>query len=209
MGNVVASTIFCVRNADKVENGDLGRVPVAIGQARNVANSIMSFDNAVGRGAQTAVNAFNSAAKNEALFKYMGKAVNFVGDHINPLICVSSGIKVLNSDDKASAFVTQASALSGMFFVEGMMKKHLQEGIDKTFEKASALDEEKGAGKIAKRAVNFLEKHNLKGKLPKVLYGVTFVVGSCTGYNYGEKLGNAIVNDIKGGEGQKKGAYIA
>jgi len=118
MGNVLASAIFCIRNEDKVKNGDIGRLPVAIGQGRNVVNSIMSFDNAIGKTAKTAVDALEIASKDEALLKYAGKAVNFVGDHINPLICVSSGIKVLTSDDKASAFVTQASALSGMFAVE-------------------------------------------------------------------------------------------
>ena len=197
MGNVLASAIFCIRNEDKVKNGDIGRLPVAIGQGRNVVNSIMSFDNAIGKTAKTAVDALEIASKDEALLKYAGKAVNFVGDHINPLICVSSGIKVLTSDDKASAFVTQASALSGMFAVEHLMKKHLEKGIDKSLEKISSLESDKGFGKVLKNTEKFFEKPNLKGKIPKILYGVLFVIGSCTGYNYAEKSGNFLISKFK------------
>jgi len=203
MSNVIASTLFCIRNTDKVENGDVGRVPVAIGQARNVVNSVMSFDNAIGKTAQTAVDAFNLASKNEALLKYAGKAINSVGENINPLICVSSGFKVLNSDEPASAFVQQSSALAGMFTVEHLMKKHLENGITKSIEKISALKDKKGFEKIFKTAADFIEKHKLQGKLPKALYGALFVVGSCTAYTMGEKFGNLLTSEIKK-EGRKE-----
>jgi len=184
MGNVVSSTIFCIRNTDKVENGDYGRVPVAALQLCNVGKSIMSFDNAV--------------------LKYSGKAINFASDHINPLICVSSGIKVLNLDDKSSALVEQASALSGMFATEALMKKYLQTGIDKSIEQVKKLENKKGFEKTFKNVAEFIGKHKLEGKIPKVLYGVLFVLGSCTGWNEMEKFGKTLTSNIKE-EGRKEG----
>jgi len=206
MGNIVSSTIFCVRNTDKVENGDFGRLPVAIGQARNVVNSVMSFDGALGKTAQGAVDVLSKASKNEALLKYAGKAVNLVGENINPLICLSAGVKVLTSDDKVSTGIQQASALSAMFAVEKFMSKNLEGAIKSSITEIKKLKDKKGLEKTFKNFENFIGKHKLQGKLPKVLYGVLFVLGSCGAYGAGEKLGTLVTSGIKneGGNIDKK-----
>jgi hypothetical protein len=203
MGNAVASTIFCVRNTKKVENGDIGRVPVAIGQARNVVNSIMSCDNAAGKAANAAVDSFNVASKHEKLLKYVGKGVKFMGDNINPLIVAAAGIKVLTSDDKASAVIQQSSSLGAMFAFEGLMKGHLQGTVANALADVNKLRDKKGFEKTFQTVDTVLEKCNLKGKVGKIVYGVAFVVGSCTAYGVGEKFGNVLVDRVK-----KEGAKV-
>src|SRR5574344_907994 len=100
MSNLVSTAIFCGKNFNKTENGDVGRGPVFIGQMRNVINGVSAYDNAAGKTAQTAVNALTKVAQKDKLFEYAGKGLKFLGDNVNPLICVTSGIQILTSDDK-------------------------------------------------------------------------------------------------------------
>src|SRR5574344_1235542 len=109
MSNIVSTIIFCGRNFDKTDNGDIGRAPVAVGQFRNVVNGVTAYDNAIGKTAKTAVNAFDKVAKADKLVDYAGKGVRFLSKNINPLICVSSGIQILNSDDKERTAMVQAT----------------------------------------------------------------------------------------------------
>ena len=203
MGNIVSSTIFCARSTNKVENGDISRLPVAIGQTRNVVNTVMTFDSALGKTAHTAVKALELAAKNDSFLKYVGKGVNFVGDHINPLIIFSAGVKVATADDKTSAAIQQASALSAMFTVEHAMGKYLQKGVDDSIKNIKKLEDKKGFEGIIKSVRGFIEKHKLQGKLSKVIYGVLFVVGSCSAYSVGQKFGTNVANQVRGNKAQK------
>lgn len=186
MGNPIASTIFCVRNTDKVENGDLGRVPVALGQGRNVVNSILALENNVGKKTQTTVDTLKVASKNEALLKYFGKSVNYFGEHVNFLICASAGLKVMTAEDKKSAAIEQTSALTTMFAVEKQMKKHMD-----------SIKDIKGIDRLAAKISEFSKSIGCKNGIPVALKGIFFVTGSVTAYNAGEKFGIIVANKTK------------
>lgn len=181
MSNVFSSAIFCARNTNKAESGDYGRIPVAIGQAKNVMNSIMTLDNTIGKGAKTAVDAFHQVCKSEPILEYIGKGVDLASKHVNSLICISAGLKVYNSDDKLSAAVQQTSALVSMFTVESLMKKYLDE-----------IPKIKGIDKIAQKVLQFSAKTPGAKPIPAIIKGVTFVIGSTAGFMAGEKFGKLL-----------------
>ncbi|MFA7658940.1 MAG: hypothetical protein WCY19_05865 [Candidatus Gastranaerophilaceae bacterium] len=188
MSNVISSAIFCARNVDKAEKQDkIGRWAVAAGQAKKVVDYVSTLDNEVGKGARTAVNALKTYSESEKLLSYAGKAIDFASRKVNPLICVSSGIDILRADDKDSALIKNAAALSSMFAVEHLMKNHLDD-----------IPKIKGIDKIAERVMKFAAKYKIEGKLPAIIHGVAFVVGSCTAYSLGDKFGTMVAGEVNG-----------
>lgn len=181
----VRSLIFCDRSAQKVENGHTGRIPVVLGQAKRVTDYIHTLDNKLGKGTKEAASILRNAAENDKLIEYAGKFVKFAERNVNPLICVSSGIDVLTSDDKKSALVTNATALGSMFTVEHLMKKHLDD-----------IPKIKGIDKIAENIAEYTSKYKFGGKLGRIAHGVAFVAGSCAAYSLGEKFGHLLVGKI-------------
>ena len=182
MSNIVSSAIFCARNVDKTENGQIGRSAVAVGQGAKVVDYVTKLDNTVGKTAKTAVDALQTAAKSEGIFKFAGKAVDFASKNVNPLICVSSGIDVLMSDDKESAIVTNATAVGSMFGAEHLMKNHMDK-----IPKIKCL---KG---VSEKILKFSKETKGAGKLPAIINGTAFVVGSVVAYNAGEKFGKLLL----------------
>lgn len=184
MSNAIASLIFCARNTDKSSHGDLGRVPVAIGQAKNVFDTIKELDNAIGKGAKTAFEAYNKACKTTPILKHLGHGAHYASKHVNSLICLSAGIKVMRAEDKTKAAVEQTGALGGMFAVEHLMKKHLDD-----------VAKIKGIDKIANKVIKFAAENKKFSWIPAVIKGTAFVAGSITAYNTGEKFGKLLMND--------------
>jgi len=187
MSNPISSIIFCARNIDKAENqGKTGRWAVAVGQGKKVADYVTTLDNEIGKTSRTAVDALKTFAKSEKLLAYAGKAVDIASKNVNPLICVSSVIDVVNSDDKQSAIITNTAALGSMFAVEKVMKDHLDD-IPK-LECFKDFSE-----KILKYSK---ETPHMKG-IPAIIHGVAFVAGSVLAYSIGEKLGKSVAKQVK------------
>lgn len=187
MTNALSSAIFCVRNVDKTKHGEIGRSAVAVGQGKKVIDSIMKLDNQLGKGATKAVETvINFSGKSKAL-RTIGKGVKFASEHVNPLICLSSGIKVAMSDDKKTTLIKETGALSGMFLAEKCTKKVLGGILDsKTLtqfcEKGMKAAEAKGYKAIGK----------LIKASPAIVKGGLFVAASISGYNLGLKLAQKI-----------------
>lgn len=179
---VTRSAIFGTRNIEKTEEGHIGKASVAAGQGAKVVDYICTLDNKVGKTTKTAVDALKKVAQNEKLLDYAGKAVNFAAKNINPLICASAGIDVFMSEYKESALVTNATALGAMFAAEHWMKNNLDK-----------LPEKKELKGISEKVMKFARENKCEGKLPGIIHGVAFVVGSCTAYNVGNKFGNLLL----------------
>lgn len=122
MFSAVASGIFAYRNANKTKDGDVGRGAVTVGQTAGLVQEIAKYDGAVANTARSAVSVFSDLAKKNKAFEYAGKATKFAVNNVNPLICVSGGIKTAMSDDKVKTGITEAAALSAMFAGEGLIK---------------------------------------------------------------------------------------
>lgn len=163
----VATGIFAIRNADKTSSENIGRLPVTIGQTASLIKAGAQYNNSVSKTTKTVLNNLKEVAKSDKVFNGLGKVVNFAADNINPLIVASSGLTVALADkeDRKKTIITEACCLAGMFTGEGWMKKNLDK---------------------------YLEKLPVNKKLIPIIKGVTFVVGSITSSNIGEKVGKTV-----------------
>ena len=195
MYSAVASSFFAVRNAKKTENGEVGRSAVALGQTAGVVQEVAKYDGAVANTARSACSVFSDMAKQNKAFEYAGKFTKFAVNNVNPLICVSGGIKTLTSDDKIGTGITEAAALSAMFLGEGLTKKHYEEIINS--KTCKNVTKKLSDSKILKPIAEYLKINKLNGKAGLILKGLTFVIASMSSYAIGEHFGKDIANDVK------------
>lgn len=125
----VATVGFAIRNVDKTTSGDLGRLPVAVGQTVNAIKAGAEYNSFLKRG----VNVVKKVAESDSVFKGISKGVKFVSNNINPLIVVSSGYNVLTAkkEERKKTLFSEAGCIAGMFLGEGWMKKNLNSIIEK------------------------------------------------------------------------------
>lgn len=195
MFSAVASGIFAYRNADKTQNGDVGRGAVTYGQTAGLIQEVAKYDGAIANSARSAVSVFSDLAKQNKAFEYAGKVTQFAVNNVNPLICASGVVKTAMSDDKVKTGITETTALSAMFLGEGMIKKYYEDvASSKTVQDGIKQFSE---SRIGKPIFEYLEKHKLKGKVGAIIKGLTFVAGSMTSYSIGQELGNPIAHRVK------------
>lgn len=166
----VATGIFSIRNAGKTTNGDIGRLPVTIGQSAAVIKAGSQYNNPISKQMNSVLKTCDELAKSDKLFNGISKAVKFASDNVNPLIACSSGIKVLMADDKQSALLTEGGCLAGMFIGEGLAKKHLD---------------------------SILTSLKITGKWAPVVKGLAFVTASIGTSTLGQKIGKEIAQTFK------------
>ena len=166
----VNKLIFACRNVNKTENGEIGRAPVAAAQSINVLNQISKYNKVIAKGTDAAVSVFDNLAQKSKVVDYTVKGVKWATKNVNPLICVSGGVKVLMSDDKTTAAVKEVAALSTMFAGEAVAKKLLPK-------------------LIAKLPVG--------SKAGAIINGLLFVGASIASYSVGEKLGTDLAKEVK------------
>ena len=189
--SAVASGIFAVRNAKRTEDGEVGRSAVALGQTAGVVQEIAKYDGAIANTARSAVSVFSDMAKQNKAFEYAGKFTKFAVNNVNPLICVSGGIKTLMSDDKFKTGVTEVIALSAMFAGEGLTKAY----YDKAINSQTCVNI---LNKLSKaRGLKNIFKHLNNGKVGAIIKGLTFITASITSYNIGEHIGKNVADDLR------------
>ena len=161
----VASVIFSVRNGGKTSAGEIGRLPVTVGQAASVVKAASEYGNPFSRTLKEGLRILNS----DKVVNKLGKVVKFASDNINPLIVVSSGIKVAMADKekRKKTLIAEAGCLAGMFAGEGWMKKNLNK---------------------------YLDQMPINKKWIPILKGIVFVTGSISCSLLGEKIGKKVAN---------------
>lgn len=183
MFSPVASGIFAFRNVGKTESGEIGRAPVAVGQFAGVIKEIGKYDKTIAIGTKNAMQILQDVAGDSRALRYAGKTVDFLSNHINPLICVSSGIKVAMSDDKEKTFKEEAGSLAFMFAGETLISKN----YDKI---ANSKTVTEAIGKMSKSSLfkpmfKSIEKNHWGGKVGAIIKGLTFVTVSIGSSNIG------------------------
>ncbi len=161
-----ASVGFTYTNANKAASGDLGRLPVAIGQAAAVTKSVAQMKNPASQG----LNKVLKIAGTDPVARRLGKIATIASEHVNPLIVASSGFKVLTAskEERKKTFWTEGGCLAGMFIGEGYMKRgHLDNAI-------------------AKLPIN--------AKWKPLVRGLVFIAGSITASTIGQAIGSVIAN---------------
>lgn len=186
MFSAVASSFFAVRNAKKTEDGEVGRSAVALGQTAGVVQEVAKYDGAIANTARSACSVFSDLAKQSKAFEYAGKFTQFAVNNVNPLICVSGGIKTLMSDDKVKTGTIEAAALAAMFAGEGLTKRYYDKAINS--QTCKNLIQKASKAPVLKSLFEYLSKNKLEGKAGMIIKGLTFVTASITSYNAGEKV---------------------
>ncbi len=175
---IVRSTLFGLRNADKVTNtDDKGRILAEIGQFTNALTNTAELDNKLGKGAQAAISAMATASKESSVLRAAGKGATWAAKNVNPLLIGAAGYRVLIADDKGAALKKETLGMASMFFVEGLMKD---------FFKSNLFTNLKGKvkNKYIKAGISILE-------------GILFVCGSIAGSKAGYKLGENLIQNNK------------
>ena len=198
----VRSGILCWRNIKKVENGETARSSVAFAQGAKMAQAAAQYNDTVAKTAHNASSVFsNLPPTGKKVVDYTGKAVKWATKNVNPLICISSGVKVATSKDKVGTGISEAGALAGMFAGEGLMKLHQ----NKIFNEknmtaiANSMKNKKGLNSISQ----YILKPGNAGKLAAILKGIAFVSASIASYSIGQKIAEGYKDKVKAGLGIK------
>lgn len=148
---------------------------------------------------QSAAETIKNSSKLSKLANGASKVLNFTADHINPVICVASGIKVLGSDDKVDTAARESLALTTMFTAEAAAKDFIgMPFIEKINGKNIAKEREASFKKLfSEKQLGAIQDFCLTKKyckyLPGALKGLFFVGASIGGYKLGEHLGDTIL----------------
>ncbi len=176
----VATGLFSIRNANRTSNGEVGRLPVAVGQIASTLKEVSKQSNIFARGIRGTLETIEEVAKYDkmcnSIYDGISKTVKFASKNVNPLIVCSSGLNVLNADDKKSALISESGTLAGMFATEGMMKKYLDKVVDTL--------------PIGK-------------KWKPVIKGLMFFAGSIAGSTIGHDMGKKVAEKVKDAENNK------
>lgn len=172
MGNGISSIVFFCRGTDKVANGEGARIVPTVAQGANTIQAAAKADVVGSKTACAFVNTIDDAAKTDSIWGKGAKALKWSQNHVNPLIGLCAGTKIVTSDDKQKAFCTEVPGFLGMLAAEGKFKQ-----IQKT----------ETAKNIVKNITEFGGK---KGKfLAALTEGALFAATSIGGYMAASKVG--------------------
>lgn len=190
---IYATAIFNARNYGKVQKGELGRLGAATAQTTNLINAGSNSSIDFVRNASNGVlNGVDDVGKAMGVANAASKVTNFASKAVNPLLCVASGIRVLNDDDQYSALVEETAAMGTMFASEKLYKTLVANPVTQNDIKTTT----KWAGEIAETLSDFSK--NLKGKnkyLGKALCiaaDLGLVAVSIASFDLGKKVGKKL-----------------
>lgn len=233
---VASNAVFSMRRASRgidamTDNPFYGamNMDIAAGQTLKGARAAKAIAVATESGAEEvfsgAANAIKDASNGHKFLAKAGKVIDFTADHINPIICATSAVKVLGSDDKTEAATRETIALTSMFTAENAAKKLI--GMPKTVREGYNLQEKsfmgikynkKVGGRKVTKKVDGLYKNNVfldnqvsafkdycatkklfnkisLKALPGLTKGLLFVGASIAGYKAGDILANTILGE--------------
>ena len=210
----IASAIFSVRNINKAENGDYGRVFAAAGQTYNAVNGLAQLQNSMGQTinpigkkivgasqkAEQLLNKVDACAKNEGVLGKSAKGLQMASKAVNPLLCLASGYRVVTDDDWQSAAVEEACAMGGMFMAERAAKV-LKSPICNDLKVINSIKDEKLKNSLLEKAKKFSNIKNNKLKFGAIIASeILFVCTSILAFGAGKEIGKKITGRDKGAD---------
>lgn len=213
----VASILFAGRNIDKcVNKHESTRGVVAGCQSISSADSIFSTitkgtGNILSKADGAVDSIFSKLGKTETLDDIVkttgaGTKIGAVAQKaVNPLLCISAGVRVLNDEDQYAALIEETAAMGAMFGTEAIMKyarsaatgsKQATKGLAGVVAKKAGNFE--AVSNLAKKATEFYNKlgsskhGSAKQMILKAGIDLLFVAGSITAYNIGKKIGKVL-----------------
>ena len=211
--NAVFSARRATRGIDAVNENPLYaamNMDIAAGQIAKGSRAVEALDiaaNGINNSiTHTASEGIKNLSKANKFVNGASKVINFTADNINPVICLTSGIKVLGSDDKVDTAARESLALTTMFAAEAGAKKVLGMPITKkidgknvTFTRAGVYEKNPFLKRMAEDFCKYCNKTSLFNNkislkyLPGATKGLGFVTASILGYKAGIAAGNALL----------------
>ena len=187
---VVATAIFDVRNMNKVGNGDGGRIGAAAAQTTNLVSAAShSSIEPLKNGANAVLNCVDDAGNLIGITNAASKVTNIASKAVNPLLCVASGVRVLNDDDQYAALIEEGCAMGSMFAGEKLFKTLVANPVSQK----EITTTTKWASKIASSLQDATK--NLSGgrkKLLAIAADVALVGVSILSFDIGKKVGKML-----------------
>lgn len=187
---VYATAIFDIRNIGKVSHGDKGRIGAAAAQTTNLVNAASkSSIEPLQKGATTILNYVDDAGNLVGVTNAASKVTSVASKAVNPLLCVASGMRVLNDEDQYAALIEETCAMGTMFAGEKLFKTLVVNPVSGKEVKAST----ELAGKIASSIQDATK--NLSGgkkKLLAIAADVALVGVSIFAFDTGKKVGKML-----------------
>ncbi len=187
---VYATAIFDIRNIGKVSHGDKGRIGAAAAQTANLVSAASkSSIEPLKNGANTILNYVDDAGNLIGITNTASKVTNIASKAVNPLLCVASGMRVLNDDDQYAALIEESCAMGTMFAGEKLFKTLVVNPVSGKEVKAST----ELAGKIASSIQDATK--NLSGakkKLLAIAADIALVGVSILAFDTGKKVGKML-----------------
>ena len=211
---VASNAVFSVRRASKgvdaISENPLyaaANIDIAAGQvvkgtraasqiASTSSSSVATSFKAATTSAADAIKAASNASK---VVSGIGKVVQFTADHINPVICVGSAIKVAGDDDKVDEAARETLRLGSMFLFEKGAKNFIGMPVTKNFEgmnftvKTEGLYKQVFSDKQISAIKDFCKTKECLKYVPSMAKGLLFVGASIAGYKFGNLLANEIL----------------
>ena len=211
---VASNAIFSARRASRgvdaidenpayaLANMDLAAAQVVKG-GRAAKGLALATNNSIDINTNGAAEAIKTASKTNKLLSGVNKVINFTADHINPIICVTSGIKVLGADDKTDTAAREIVNLSCMFGAEALAKDFVGLPYTKKINNKNVAFKREGSYKklFSKKQLETIKDVCTTSKYlkyaPGIAKGLFFVGASIGGYKLGEYLGDKILGERK------------
>ena len=202
LADPIRMMIFSCMNTDKAKNSlrvdQKERAVVAGLQLKNAASGVLEFAHGrtgtVADGLNKVSGTIKTARSSSKIFDGVCKGVNVLSKMVNPILCVASFVRAYNSDDKPSAFIKEAGAMSAMFGAEWAYKELFGLG-GKTakYQNFKPLKTVIDAGKKFCASNKIISKLP-QGKLGTLVKAVGFIIASCGAFEIGSKVGKAVAD---------------
>ena len=194
--------VFSAMNTDKANNklrvDQKERGAVAVLQLKNAASGILDYSKgktgAVAAGLNGVSNGIHTARAANKAFDYLCKGVNIVSKWVNPLLIVASGVRAYKAEDKKSAGIREAGAMTFMLGGEWIYKKLFGLGGHK-----ACYQNIKPLNSAVKGMRNFAATNKYLSKLPPgklscLVKALGFIITSCGMFEIGSRTGKAIAD---------------
>ena len=183
-------------NALRTDNTERGVVSVL--QLKNSASGAMELAKGQTGAVATYLNgvsdSIHAARETSKVFNGVCKGVNVVSEWVNPLLCVASGVRVYNAEDKQSALIEETGAMSSMFAAEAVYKNLFGlGGKTATYQNHKFLRDFSTGFKDVCRHSKWLSRFPV-GRLCGIAKALGFIATSCLAFSAGGSVGKSIAD---------------
>lgn len=149
-----------------------------------------------------------NATKTDSILKGFGKVAKFIGDNVNSVIAVTSGVKVITSDNPAKEAITEIPGLVLMLYGTEPLWKNIAGMADHKRENGKLVTKERKAlyknnpflKEQAKAISEYCATKEFFGvtmkHVPSILKGIGLVCFSIAGYQGGRAVGKLAAEAI-------------